>query len=89
MAERTDLEEINNLAAVVQQSERFGASLVRSLRVHAETLRAKRLQRAEEMAQKAAVKILFPTILFIFPAMFIVVLGPPIIEVLKLLRGMH
>ena len=87
MADRLELEEIRNLAAVVQQSERFGASLVKALRVHAETLRIRRLQHAEEMAQKAAVKILIPTILFIFPAMFIVVLGPPVVEVLRMLRG--
>lgn len=89
IADRTRVDEIRSVAAVIQQSERFGASLVKSLRVHAETLRIKRLQRAEEMAQKAAVKILFPTILFIFPAILIVILGPPMVEFAKILRGMH
>jgi tight adherence protein C len=82
---RADLEEIRSLASVIIQASRFGASLVRSLRVHADTLRLKRQQHAEEMAQKAATKILFPTILFIFPAMFIVVLGPAMIHILALL----
>ena len=81
MGQRTDLEEIRSLASVIIQAEQFGASLVKSLRVHAETLRLKRQQRAEEMAQKAATKILFPTLLFIFPAIFVVILGPAVIHV--------
>ena len=75
---RTDLEEIRNLASVITQAERYGASLVKSLRVHAEILRLKRHQRAEEMAQKAAIKIMFPTLLFIFPTVFVVVLAPAV-----------
>jgi tight adherence protein C len=82
---RSDLEEIRTLAAVITQSSRFGASLVKSLRVHGELLRLKRQQQAEEMAQKAATKVLFPTILFIFPAMFIVILGPAMIHIAALL----
>jgi tight adherence protein C len=88
-ADRSDLEEIRNLASVVAQAERFGASLVKALRVHAEVLRQKRLQQAEEMAQKAAIKLLFPTILFIMPAMFIVVLGPTSLVVLETFRGLR
>ncbi len=83
MGIRTDLEEIRSLASVITQSERYGASLVKSLRVHAETLRLKRQQRAEEMAQKAAVKILLPTLLFIFPAIFVVILGPAVFQILE------
>jgi tight adherence protein C len=83
MGVRTDLEEIRSLASVITQSERFGASLVKSLRVHAETLRLKRQQRAEELAQQAAVKILFPTLLFIFPAIFVVILGPAAFQILE------
>lgn len=82
-AERADLEEIRSLASVIIQAERYGASLVKALRVHAESLRIKRLQYAEEMAQKAATKILFPTILFIFPATFVVILGPAVIQILQ------
>lgn len=79
--ERSDMEEIRGLAAVIIQSERFGAGLNKSLRVHAETLRLKRQQRAEEMAQKAGTKVLFPTLLFIFPAIFVVILGPAMIQI--------
>ena len=85
MGIRTDLEEIRSLASVVSQAERFGASLVKSLRVHAETLRLKRQQYAEEMAQKAIIKVLFPTLLFIFPGIFIVILGPAAIQIYEML----
>jgi tight adherence protein C len=88
MAERTDLEEIRSLASVIIQADRFGASLTKSLRVHAETLRTKRQQRAEEMAQKASIKLLFPTILFIFPAVFVVILGPAAIHLIRIFAGM-
>ncbi len=87
MGDRVDLEEIRGLAGVIIQADRFGASLVKSLRVHAETLRLKRRQRAEEMAQKAAVKMLIPTILFIFPAIFIVVLGPAMIHIGRIMSS--
>ncbi|HMF11899.1 MAG TPA: type II secretion system F family protein [Gemmataceae bacterium] len=80
--ERADLEEIRRLASVIIQAERFGASLVKTLRLHAETLRLQRMQRAEELAQKAAVRILFPTLLFIFPGLFIILLGPGLIQLL-------
>jgi tight adherence protein C len=83
MGVRTDLEEVRSLASVITQAERFGASLVKSLRVHAETLRLKRQQHAEEMAQKATIKILFPTLLFIFPAIFVVILGPAAYQILE------
>jgi tight adherence protein C len=81
MGERSDLEEVRSLASVILQSEKFGASLVKALRVHADTLRSKRQQRAEEMAQKAATKMLFPTVLFILPAIFLVILGPAAIHI--------
>jgi tight adherence protein C len=88
-AERADLEEIRSLASVVLQSERFGASLVKALRVHAETLRGKRLQYAEEMAQKAAIKVLFPTLFFIFPGIFMVILGPAVIQIIDLFSQLN
>ena len=75
-AQRTDLEEALSLASVVGQSERFGASLVKSIRSHSETLRVKRRQKAEEKAQKASTKILIPTLLLIFPAVFVILLAP-------------
>ncbi|MGO9914755.1 MAG: type II secretion system F family protein [Isosphaeraceae bacterium] len=83
MGVRTDLEEIRSMASVITQAERFGASLVKSLRIHAETLRTKRQQHAEEMAAKAAVKVLFPTLLCIFPSIFVVILGPAVFQILE------
>jgi tight adherence protein C len=83
-AQRTDLEEELSLASVVGQSERFGASLVKSLRTHSESLRVKRKQQAEEKAQKASTMILIPTLLFIFPAVFVILLAPAVIQVMKI-----
>ena len=81
-AQRTDLEEALSLASVVGQSERFGASLVKSLRTHSETLRQKRRQKAEEKAQKASTMVMIPTLLFIFPAVFVVLLAPAVFQVM-------
>jgi tight adherence protein C len=88
MADRADLEELRSLASVVAQSERFGASLVKALRVHAETLRHKRLQYAEERAQKAATKVLFPTILFILPCVFVIIVGPAVFHIVAIFEQM-
>ena len=81
LAQRTDLDEVLSLSSVVGQSERFGASLVKSLRSHSDTMRVKRKQKAEEKAQKAATKILAPTLMFIFPAIFVILLAPAAIQV--------
>jgi tight adherence protein C len=78
---RTDLEEALTLSSVIGQSEKFGASLTKSLRNHSETLRHQRKQKAEERAQKAATKILIPTLLFIFPAVFVILLAPAAFKV--------
>ncbi len=80
--------EVRTLASVITQTERYGASLVRSLRIHADTLRLKRQQQAEEMAQKASIKMLFPTLLFIFPAIFVVILGPAMFQIVEVLHNM-
>lgn len=85
MGVRCDLEDVRSLASVITQAERFGAGLVKSLRVHAETLRVRRKQHAEELAQKASIKILIPTLLLIFPAVFVVILGPAAIQITKFL----
>jgi tight adherence protein C len=87
-AVRADLEEVRGLATVILQSEKFGSSVVKALRVHAETMRGKRVLYAEEMAQKSVVKLLFPTVLFILPALFIAVLGPNAIMLLEIFRNM-
>lgn len=85
---RCDLEEIRSLAATVQNAERFGASIVKSLRTYADTLRQKRQQKAEEMAQKAGTKTLFPTLLFIFPSIFVIILGPAGIRIMEIMSKM-
>lgn len=87
-ADRCDLEEVRSLAAVIIQAERFGASLAKSLRINADTLRTKRLQRAEEQAQKAATKMLFPLVFCIFPGVFVVILGPAVIQIMEMLAKM-
>jgi len=89
MGERSDLEEVRSLASVILQSERLGASLVKALRVHAESLRLKRYQRAEEKAAVAATKVLFPTLLFILPAVFVVVLGPAAFHLIEMFGKMN
>ncbi len=83
--ERCDLEDVRDLASVLLQSERFGAGIAKALRLHAEGFRAELQQRAEETAQKASVKILFPTLLCIFPAIFIVLLGPAAFQIAEML----
>lgn len=86
--DRFDLEEVRSLSSVIRQAERFGASIVNAIRVHAETLRHQRMEQAREKAQKAAVKMLFPTILCIFPAMFVVILGPAVYDIIELFNNM-
>lgn len=84
MGERCGLDDVRDMASVLLQSERYGASMAKALRTHADTWRVERQQRAEELAQKAAVKILFPTMLCIFPAIFIVLLGPAAFQLSRL-----
>jgi tight adherence protein C len=88
LSQRTDVEEIASLASVIIQADRLGASLVKTLRVHADILRVKRRQRAEEMAQRAGTKILFPTIIFIFPALFVVILAPGMVQIMEMTKIM-
>lgn len=88
-ADRCDLEPVRDLATVLLQSERFGAGVVKALRLHSDASRLERQQRAEEMAQKASVKILLPTLLCIFPAIFIVILGPAAYQIASMLSQMR
>lgn len=88
LAVRTDLDDMRNLAAAIKNAERFGSSMVKTLRTFAETLRVRRQQKAEEMAQKAGTKILFPTLLFIFPAIFLIILGPAAIQLIDVMQNM-
>jgi tight adherence protein C len=83
LGERTGVQNVKALVGLMIQSDRMGASIVKSLRTHAAFLRVQRAQRAEEKAAKLPVKILFPMLLFIFPAIFVVVIGPAIIQISK------
>lgn len=80
-ANRSSMESIRTLSVFVQHARQFGTKIGDALRTHSDMLRAKREQRAEEMAQKAAVKILFPTLMLIFPTVFVVVAGPAVIRI--------
>ncbi len=86
MAGRTGLDEVRGLVSVITQAEKFGTSVARALRNQAQAMRTRRRQRAEEQAQKTAVKLLVPLILFIFPALFAVLGGPAVINTLRALR---
>jgi tight adherence protein C len=85
LADRTGLDDVKSLAAMLIQTEKLGTSLAQSLRVHSDSLRIKRRQRAEEAAAKTTIKLMFPLVFFLFPAMFIVLLGPGVIQVWRIL----
>jgi tight adherence protein C len=76
MAERTGVDSLRNLVSMLVQTEQFGTSVAKMLRVHSDTMRTQRVQMIEELAAKTSVKLVFPLVLFIFPALFLVTLGP-------------
>jgi tight adherence protein C len=82
---RTDLEDVNNFTTLLIQTDNFGTSIGQALRVHSDTMRIKRHHRAEETAAKLPVKLLFPLLFFIFPSMFVVIMGPAIIQIMRVL----
>lgn len=82
---RCDLEGVRSLATQIRQSEELGTSIVKALNIYSDSFREKRQQHAEEQAQKAATKIVFPTLLFIFPVLFVVLVGPATVQLLQLL----
>ena len=75
---------MRSLVSMLIQTDRFGTSVADALRVHADTMRTKRRQRAEEAAAKTTIKLVFPLVLFVFPAMFVVVLGPSVIAIYRM-----
>lgn len=79
LANRTGVDDLKALVAMLIQTDRFGTSVAQSLRTHSEDLRTKRRQRAEEMAAKTTVKMVPALVFFIFPALFVVILGPAVI----------
>jgi len=87
MADRTRLETVKSFVHMLAQTDRFGTPIVKALRVFADSARQKRRQQAEEAAAKTTVKLIFPLVLFIFPSIFIVLLGPAVILIAKNLQG--
>lgn len=83
---RSGSDEVEALAARVNQSAKYGTNLGESLRIHSESLRQKRRHEAEERAAKTTVKLLFPLIFFVFPAIFVVILGPAVVKVVEIFR---
>ena len=83
LAVRTNLDEVNNLVTLLIQADKFGTSIADTLRVYSESFRTERFQRAEEIAAKMPVKLIFPLILFIFPSLFLVIIGPAVISIYR------
>lgn len=83
LGDRTDVDTIRSLASILIQADKFGTSIGKTLRAHSETLRTRRRQDAEEQAAKTTVKLVFPLVLFIFPSLFVVVLGPSMITIME------
>jgi tight adherence protein C len=83
LASRTGVDDLKALVAMLIQTDRFGTSVAQSLRVHADDMRMKRRQRAEEMAAKTPVKMVPPLVFFIFPALFVIILGPAFITIYR------
>jgi tight adherence protein C len=88
LAERTGVDDLRSLVAMLIQTDKFGTSIARALRVFSDSLRTKRRQRAEQEAQKAAVKLLIPLALFLFPTLFIAILGPAALNLMDTLGRM-
>jgi tight adherence protein C len=89
LALRTDIEEMSNLVTLLIQADKFGTSVATTLRVYSDTFRTQRMQKAEELAAKIPVKLVFPLILFIFPSLFVAILGPAVIRIFRniIMRG--
>ena len=85
LAERTGVDDIRSFVALLIQSDRYGSSIAKAVRVFADSLRTKRRQRAEQASQKAALKLLFPLTMFLFPVIILVVLGPAILNLVDVL----
>jgi tight adherence protein C len=88
LAERTGVDDVSSLVAMLVQTDKFGTSVAQSLRVHSETVRTKRRQRAEEAAAKTGVKMVFPLVVCIFPVIWVVTIGPAAIKFVQVLGPM-
>jgi len=87
LAERTGVDDLRGLCVMLIQADRFGTSVARAIRVYSESLRTRRRQRAEQAAQKAAVKLLLPLAVFLFPTLFIALLGPAALQLMDAFGG--
>ena len=85
-ASRTKVDEVRSLVAMLVQTDRFGTSIAQALRTHAEVSRTKRRQNAEERAAKIGVKLVFPLVFFLFPAFYVVTLGPAVIQFVRIFK---
>jgi tight adherence protein C len=88
LADRTGVDDLSSLVTMLIQTDKFGTSVAQSLRVHSETVRTKRRQRAEEAAAKTGVKMVFPLVFCIFPAIWVVTIGPAAIKFVQVLMPM-
>jgi len=85
LARRTDLPDIDNLVSLLIQAEKYGTGVANALKIHAEEMRQRRYSRLEELAAKLPVKLVIPLMIFIFPALFVVIAGPAAIQVLRVI----
>ena len=88
LADRTDVDTVRAMVGTIVQADHFGTSISKTLRVYSEDLRKQRRQQVEEMAAKTSVKLVFPLVVFIFPSLFVVTLGPSMIKMLEGLRSL-
>ena len=88
LADRTGVDDLSSLVAILVQTDKFGTSVAHALRVHSETVRTKRRQRAEEAAAKTGVKMVFPLVFCIFPAIWVVTIGPAAIKFIEVIVPM-
>ncbi|HEU5310290.1 MAG TPA: type II secretion system F family protein [Candidatus Eisenbacteria bacterium] len=89
LARRTGVEDLYALSAMLIQADKLGTSIAQSLRAHAESMRTKRRQRAEQQARKAGIKLAFPLVFLIFPALLIVILGPAAIQLMEAIAAQN
>jgi tight adherence protein C len=88
LADRTGCDSLRNLVSMLVQSEQLGTSIAKTMRVHGDTLRTQRVQQIEELAAKTSVKLVFPLVFFIFPALFLVVLGPAVLVMIDSFKAL-
>ena len=90
LALRTNIDAMNSLVTLLIQTDKFGTSVAKALQVFSDSFRTQRYQKAEEFAAKMPVKLIFPLILFIFPSLFVVILGPAAIRIYEnIIIGLH